>query len=217
MEFVIIIPILLLLCLGILQFSLFFIAKSTLNQATFSGARQGAVNNASLCSIRRGIVKGLVPLYQTSGTAQDIGGYLESLKNAWLKIMGATPGAVNSVSIDILNPGTASFSDFKQTIDGEAAIPNSRLLYRNTSAGSNSKQNIQDANLLKIRVHYCYKVIVPPVRLITKAIATTDSVAFNNTCYGDGGVPLQSDATILMQSAAKKSSIVETLGLCAPF
>ena len=218
-EFAIVIPVLLLLALGILQLSLFFIAKATLNQAAFSGARDGAVNNASLCAIRLGVVKGIAPLYQTSSTPQNVTGYASALANAWAATMLGQLGGINNVSIDMLNPSSASFSDFQQamTVNGDSVqgIPNSRLLYRDTTPGGSSNQSIQDANLLKIRVHYCYKVIVPPVSWVTKNM--TGSSAFDLTCYADGGVPIQSDATVLMQSPAVQSSTLESLGVCNPF
>jgi hypothetical protein len=150
-EFVIIIPILLLLILGTLQFALIYIAKATLNQAAFTGARQGAVSHASLCAIRHGVVKGLTPLYQ-KGDDTSIAGYGLARTRAWVATMKGTFGGPGNVSITLLNPSSKSFKDFQQTVNGKKEIPNSRLLYRSTAVGTNSAQTIQDANLLKIRV-----------------------------------------------------------------
>jgi hypothetical protein len=50
----------------------------------------------------------------------------------------------------------------------EVEIPNDTLMYRSASTDPKaSGVNIQDANLLKIRVHYCYDMYVP---LANKAI-----------------------------------------------
>ena len=214
-EFVIIIPILLLLILGTLQFALIYMAKATLNQAAMTGARQGAVSNASLCAIRRGVVKGLTPLYQGTGNNASVLGYTEARTRAWIATMEGTFGGPGNVSIDLLNPSSKSFSDFQQSVAGKQEIPNSRLLYRNTTVGSSSGQTIQDANLLKIRVHYCYKLIVPTVSTLLKSLHGS-GLSFDSLCYANGGTPLQSDATVLMQSPARKSSTLESIGVCSP-
>jgi hypothetical protein len=204
-EFIIVIPVLILLTLGILQFALFFMAKSTLNQATISGVRDGIVKGGDMCHIRVGIVEGLVPLYQPAGMSRNLGGYLGALANAWTKTMLTAPGDLNNIQIDVLNPTEASFKDFASTkdnvlVDGKTitAIPNARLLYRNTDPGGASGQSIQDANLLSIRVHYCYPVIVWPVKWITEHLNGPTLAA--TACYTNGGIDIQSTATMLMQS-----------------
>lgn len=220
-EFVIVIPVVILLALGILQFALFFIAKSTLNQAAISGVREGIVHNGSRCSIRAGIVKGLAPLYQNAGMQRNLIGYTASLTRAWQRTTLGPSGGLNNVAVQVLNPTPASFQDFASTPnnvlqDGNfiTAIPNARLLYRNTNQGGRSKQSIQDANLLSIRVNYCYPVIVPPVRWLTQTMR--GNTLFDSACYRAGGVPIQSDATMLMQSAAQAILINQAANACGP-
>lgn len=215
-EFVIVIPVLLLLVLGILQLALIYITKSTLNQAAMTGARQGAVENASLCAIRHGVVKGLTPLYLDIGKGNNPANYAVIRGTAWAKTMLGTLGGLDNVKITILNPSKASFSDFAKKVNGKTEIPNSRLLYRNTGLGSASHQTIQDANLLKIRVQYCRKLIVPYVAQALELMHKSDS-GFTGSCYAAGGAALQADATVLMQSPARKSSTLEKIGVCAPF
>ncbi len=62
-EFVIIVPVLLLLIFGILQFAQVYIAKSTLDLAAYDGVRAGTMNNAQMGAIECGIARGLLPLY----------------------------------------------------------------------------------------------------------------------------------------------------------
>ena len=62
-EFIIVLPILLLLCLGILQFGLLYQAKSTLDYAALQAARAGALNNGKSAAMRTGLARGLAPLY----------------------------------------------------------------------------------------------------------------------------------------------------------
>jgi hypothetical protein len=218
-EFVIVIPVLLLMVLGTLQLALIYMAKSTLNQAAMSGARQGAVNHASLCSMRRGVVKGLTPLYLNTSDSDSTLGYYETRARAWGKTMLGVLGGLDNVKITVLNPSSKSFTDFavaNPDDGGKKEIPNSRLMYRSTTLGSQSGQTIQDANLLKIRVQYCYRMIVPYVSTVLATLHKGDS-GFTHSCYVAGGAALSSYATVLMQSPARKSSTIEKIGLCLPF
>ncbi|MBS0213709.1 MAG: pilus assembly protein [Proteobacteria bacterium] len=213
-EFLIVIPVMLLLTLGVLQFALFFMAKSTLDQAAITGAREGIVNNASVCSIRTGVIKGLVPLYQTGNMKRNLAGYGAALANAWTKTTLGAVGGLDNVAIDVINPTRASFRDFATNNnvlqDGTpiTAIPNARLLYRSTNPGTQSRQSIQDANILSIRVNYCDPVIVPPVRWVTQLMTDSgNNAAFGTMCYAAGGIPIQSYANLLMQSPAVQSQV----------
>lgn len=206
-EFIIVLPALLLLVLGAIQFSLVFMAKSTLDNAAFLGVRDGTLNNASVASINEGIAKGLAPLYQYNMQGgQSYANYLLARAQALL--------AVNDpavVSVAVLNPTPAAFQDFGEsaTIGGQTktVIPNSRLMWRSTAVGGSSGENIQDANLLKIRVRYCYPMNVPFIQqaitgMAAAGVLITPTGAFDTACYAGGGMPLQADATMLMQSPA---------------
>ena len=67
----------------------------------------------------------------------------------------------------MVNPSTNSFIDYGVDIDvdgsTETAIPNDNLMYRDSTlvGGGVSSQSIQDANLLKVHVGYCFELIVP--------------------------------------------------------
>lgn len=206
-EFVIVLPALLLLVLGAIQFSLVFMAKSTLDDASFLGVRDGTLNNASVSSIDDGIAKGLTPLYQYNMQGgQSYANYLLARAQALLAVNEPTV-----VSVTVLNPTPAAFQDFGEsvTVGGNTvtAIPNSRLMWRPTTVGGSSGENIQDANLLKIRVRYCFKLDVPFIQqaitgMAAAGILITPVGAFDTACYASGGMPLQSDATMLMQSPA---------------
>lgn len=206
-EFIIVLPALLLLVLGAIQFSLVLMAKSTLDNATFLGVRDGTLNNASVSSINDGIAKGLAPLFQRyMQGGQSYANYLLARAQALLAVNDPTV-----VSVTVLNPTPAAFQDFGEsaTIGGQTAtvIPNSRLMWRSTAVGGSSGENIQDANLLKIRVRYCFKLDVPFIQqtitgMAAAGILITPTGAFDTACYAGGGMPLQADATMLMQSPA---------------
>jgi Flp pilus assembly protein TadG len=151
-EYIIIFPLLLILIMGAIQIALIYQAKFTLNYATFMGARQGALKNANLNSIKDGVAAGLTPLFMRwSGSG--------------------TPGLVDLskarviATIEVFNPMTAEVKIISPTQAAFAAIagagteiPNDNLMYR---SGSGDGMSIQDANLLKVRVTYCVKLVVP--------------------------------------------------------
>ncbi len=149
-EFLILIPVLLLLVLGAMQVALIYQAKSTLNYAVFMGARQGALKNASLTSIKDGVAAGMTPLFMRTSSAP----FLDDLAKA--RII-STIEVFNPMTsrVEIISPTKAAVSALSS---GGTEIPNDNLMYR---SGSGDGMSIQDANLLKVRVTYCVKLVVP--------------------------------------------------------
>jgi len=225
-EFIIIIPVLLLLIMGILQFALVYNAKITLNYAAFETARAGSLNNASMESMQAAFARTMAALYTTqAGTdsSDSDRGIFWARKKIWEQINE------ERVDITLINPSPASFLDHGITIDGETQIPSDILMYRDaTVVTDNSNQNIQDANLLKVHIGYCYELLVPFVnRILWTAMrySKTDSVptgfpdypesrfgrpatgTFNEACIKDEysqsgymGIPIYAQSIIRMQS-----------------
>lgn len=152
-EFLIVLPSLLLIVFGILQYALIYQARSALNHAAFVGARQGALSGGSLTAIRDGVASGLTPLFMRVDFARDLAmpDLVKARMIATLEIFNP-----NTASIAILNPTTDAFN----ALNVNGVIPNDNLMYRSASGGGVS---IQDANLLKIQVTYCFKLVVPLV------------------------------------------------------
>jgi uncharacterized protein (UPF0333 family) len=212
-EYIVMLPLLLLLLLGIVQFGLMFVAKTALDLAAFDGARNGAVENASATAIRSGIAEGLLPLYDVGIPETNTITYAQTLEDrAYVDTVVANP---LTVRIQVLNPTPADFQNFGTTIDYlepngqmgtyQNAIPNARLLYNTKTAGN---VTIQDANVLRIRVDYCYHLIVPFVNTIIDTTMKLDpGSAWDLQCYEQGGVPLVADGTALMQSPAVQSEL----------
>jgi uncharacterized membrane protein YgcG len=154
-EFLVILPALILLVFGIIQFALMYQTRATLNHATLLAARAGAMHNGDMAQMRAALARGLTPLFASEATAA---GYA----NAWLRAQQeASPGYA---AIDVLNPTAAAFNDFERPrLDGNGGgeLPNDTLNYRNTSTGGGSNISIQDANLLHVRINYCMRLIVP--------------------------------------------------------
>ncbi|MEC5409508.1 TadE family protein [Paraburkholderia sp. MPAMCS5] len=158
-EFIVIAPLLLFVCFGTLQFVLLYQAKSTLDVAVLEAAREGAVNHGSMQAMRSGLARGLAPIYAREATAAGAAAALTKAQ-----------ADANSLSIiTVLNPTSAAVRDYARPryYPEEAAtyteIPNDSLMYRDSSiaASASSRMNIQDANILKIHVHYCYNMYVP--------------------------------------------------------
>jgi hypothetical protein len=159
-EYIIILPALLMLVLGAVQFALLYQIKSTLNYAVFIGARQGAVKNASGNAIKDGIAAGMTPLF-TFGP--DMVSMMKGRAIAMIEVFNPL-----TTSVTVVSPTTKAADDF--AIDdpedtsnpkSKRVIPNDNLTYRPTDVGGQSGLNIQDANLVKIRVTYCAKLVVP--------------------------------------------------------
>lgn len=213
-EFIIVLPILLLLCLGILQFGLLYQAKSTLDYAALQAARAGALNNGKSAAMKSGLARGLTPLYARTAS---FAGQQQALLASHADLM--KPG---SYQIDVINPTSAAMQDFGRTGEYAGAnvqqIPNDTLMFRNTTAGSSSGLTIQDANLLKIRVTYCYEMYVPFANrtifslmnkindIYSTGAPGTEIPLAPNACYalstveGTWRIPLESEAIVRMQT-----------------
>ncbi|WP_396333336.1 TadE/TadG family type IV pilus assembly protein [Burkholderia anthina] len=214
-EFAIGLPVLLLLCLGIVQFGLLYQAKSTVNYATLMAARAGAVNNGQRSAMLDGFAHGLAPLFAHSiGLAQQQTAALSARAEA------LNPGVT---TLTVLNPPPSALADFGRSsyYAGKTVkeIPNDTLMYRDSRPGASSGLSIQDANLLKISMTYCYDLYVPFVNHVIFALVNgvsniystgqtggTGLAASANGCYGyssvTGGfrIPLASEAIVRMQS-----------------
>lgn len=150
-EFLIAVPVFLFLLLLIFQLVLIYRAKTTLDYAALEAARAGAVNNADVGEMKGGLARGLMPLYATeTGVA---GTY-----KAWIKTKA---DLVLNADIEIVSPTRQTWDEFKERqYDGKFALPNDNLAFRRRTIGA-SGVNVQDANILKIRVRYDYPLIVP--------------------------------------------------------
>ena len=208
-EFLIIMPLLLFIGMGVMQFGLVYHAKSMLNYATFEAARTGAVNNGQIDIMRKELGYRLAPVFGGTGSLRD--GTQAIVRS---KVIANDPTATK---IEILNPTSATFAEHgaaKSVEDSHGnqrdvvAIPNSHLRSRDHQKIKSDGLNIQDANLLKIRVTYGYQMQlpfldmeVPGMRLAMRTVmlhADPDNWMF----YLRGMLPIQSTATVRMQSEA---------------
>lgn len=119
----------------------------------------------------------------------------------------------------LVSPSQSSFDDFgvdyelvgemNPTTDshllGTRTIPNDNLMYRSSATGALSGQSIHDANLIQVHVNYCADMVVPFVSQVLSGILQTSASLgdFGRNCTtAFGGMPIFSQATMRMQSAA---------------
>lgn len=203
-EFIIVAPVALLLIYATIQIAMVFQAKTALDYAVFSAAREGAVHGATLESIKRGFSVGMAPFYTYEPDPQ------------------AVPYAVDRVYEHIddglvvfsrLNPPETVFSDFSSILEKDAAtgwnsLPNDNLMYRDASSGNASQLSIQDANLLKIGVLYCYPLSFPVVNTVISKLAETGGLPNGKYCNSKSkysrphqpSLPIVASAIVRMQS-----------------
>jgi len=220
-ETVVVIFVTLLLLLGIIQFALIYSAKTTLTYAAFEAARAGAVNYADRTAIEYALARGLAPLYTSVTPAQSSvsSAKVSEVKNSRDRIW-AELTAGDYTCIERINPSTNAF-----TAHGIAdpsgrfskVIPNDNLLYR--SALPKAGVSIQDANLLKLRITYCYPMYVPIISNTIKRLMglmadpdpipgwTTPSIgSFTTKCYQDDRFPIVAQGIARMQTPAKNDT-----------
>ena len=195
-EFVIVIPVLILLIFGTIQIGLIYSAKVTLNYATFQSARLGATNNATYSALRRGLIRGLAPLYTTSSDLDGIKTDIALGINSNAQRRDAKSEVDSYTRIIRLSPTTDAFASYSDNtnVDGTVQIPNDNLMFR-PSNDSFDGANLQDANLLKIRVQYCYKLMVPIVnRIIASLSQLNDNANVGDSRFADRNRGVANDA-----------------------
>ncbi len=188
-EFVIVIPIILGLTLAMIQAGFVMMGKSLLNYATFEAARAGALENARLEPIQKGLARGLIPLYGGGKTSSAI---LTSFIKAQADLS-------THATIQILSPTKEAFADYAITENNIRQIPNDNLSFRPASVSNHSGVNIQDANLLKIRVIYGYK----PFSIARPFLTVLGTLNPEHRAYYQAGrIPIVAHAVVRMQSPA---------------
>lgn len=216
-EFVIVGPIAILLTFVLLQAGLLYMAKLTLNNATFMAARHGAVNGAQASAIRTSLAKGLVPFYQDAFESSD----LARLAKAYAKATVAVETRLD-VGLDILSPSEEAFRVYGIAHSGVTTIPNDNIEFRTAAPVHGASISLRDANLLRIKVTYAYELKVPLMQAIVKRVmcplVTGDSDVRgwrkpslwagggmpDCAYYLRGRVPIVSYATVQMHSPATR-------------
>jgi TadE-like protein len=203
-EFAVVGPILTLIGTTILQYALMFNAKNLVNHASFMAARAGTMGNAKLSSVEMAYARALIPLY---GGGRDAG----ELAQTFVKVQTDMAG---NAKLEMLNPTKESFDDWgdedlRQKY-GARAIPNSSLAFKDPNEiKGNSGQNIQDANLIKLKITHGYELKVPLAgTMIQFMMKWMDNGrdSFATEMYSKRRIPLVTHVTMQMQSDAIEPS-----------
>jgi len=198
-EFLIVMPVMLLLIFAAIQFVFIYQTKITLNYATFEATRAGSLENATREPIEHGFTRGITPLFTRFSTKDNKEDELAA-KVLSARELAREEVAKGFVKIERLNPTARAFSSlYDPTVfvdTGVKEIPNDNLSFRG--------EGLQDANLLKLRVTYCMRLIVPIVdKLIVEVVLAVTKDSFEKDCLeNEGRFPIVSHAIIRMQSAA---------------
>ncbi|NVK86596.1 MAG: pilus assembly protein [Gammaproteobacteria bacterium] len=221
-EFIILLPIFFIILFGIFEATYIYRAKVTFNNATFEAARSGAIHHARITEMRAALRRGMLPLY-TRGQADNRG-----VARARVRVEAAER-LINAGrrSVEIINPTREMFQRFSVTryieFDGDrngavrrTFLPNDHLITRSTRAervptvvldnnGNPRTQDenvsIQDANLLKIKTHWCYELKVPILRDLVSCV-------LNQTCLGILPRPSREQLACSAMGAANGSSYI---------
>lgn len=190
--------------LGILQLGLLYVAKHTVQHATYLAARAGAVEHGSRDAMRQYFAKGLVPLVARSPSDLAAGPSAQAVGRAYAAAF-VDASRPDRTRITVVNPRSASFDDFEGRENGTLQIPNR---FDRTKVGARSRQTLADANVLRLRIDYCAELIVPFVdRLITSTLQRLDADAFRQQCYAARRLPIVGHATVQMHSAARRGEV----------
>ena len=216
-ETLIVMFVTLILLFGIIQFGLFYNAKTVLNYAAFEAARAGSLNYGSPQAINYALARSLAALESSSGTSQ-----YERYLNSQTKYLDRID-AGDSICVERINPPVSS-PHWQPSAEADGYfsryIPNDHLRYR--SAQIKQGMSIQEANLLKIRVTYCHAIIVPFYATIIKRLMLTSAIdedpdplpdyvapnvgQFAAQCYQNDSVPIEAQAIMRMQTPVRDYS-----------
>jgi hypothetical protein len=203
-ELLLALPVVMLLGLGIAQFTLIYQAKHALDYALTQAARQGAVDHASRESIRAGLAAGLAPyLYGAS----DWAGLLAAEARAGQHVdQGAAAGWIR---LRQRSPSRESFDDWAEPaldtmgapIPGLVEIANDNLdnrrlrmqpvsglagVHLSEPIGRLSGQTLADANLLRLELIYGVRLSVPVVgALIVRSLSLWNGCSLAGQWPGD--------------------------------
>jgi hypothetical protein len=234
-ELAIAMPMFVMLIFVIAELGLMYQAKSLLDVASLAAARAGAVNGGDPGRMRATAANTMSPLYAPgrglagaalasrtdAGIPHAVGSTSTMPGPGTSTINSAGGGAQRGIEVGIISPTSQMVQDFRVNRTyrkGQAAvavIPNDNLMYRSTALRNGV--NVQDANLLKIRVTYLYETKMPLTRYFFTPFMNSNltAVIFGGEAEGGAGmardtnwrIPLVSYATVRMQSDFREGSL----------
>ena len=223
-EMVVISFVTLLLLFSIIQFALLYNAKTVLNYAAFEAARIGALNYSHPQSMRLALAQKLAILEPVDSDPND---------TSYQKLVDQQTAFMSNFDsiacIRRINPPSSSSHWVGNQLAAQtsSSILNDHLIHRDATPLGDPLQSIQDANLLKISVTYCPKMIVPIVSTAIKRLmlvayhdsdpdpidgweVTVDPISFHKQCYENDRFPMVAQALVRMHTPAGKYGYSDT-------
>jgi TadE-like protein len=194
-------PIVMLLGMSILQWSLLFFSRTSIEFALTQAAREGAQGNALVANIEAGLARGMIPFWGLGISGQP----LDAALPAALLRLGAEK-ATGALVWTQIAPTEESFTDWavpaRDALGDEIAsvveIPNDALQFVKKSVGASSGQTLKDANLLKLEIRYGVPlnvpIIAPIVVRIMEQINSCPSAPTSDTVLGTIRLPTATSA-----------------------
>lgn len=188
-EFVIVLPWLALVLLGMAQLALLLLVRSQLNLATWQAARHASMHNATPAALRHGLLAGLAGM-QPAQAPPGLTDLYQRVTLARMQLDHPLP----LVRIERLMPIPACFRDWG------SPLPNQLLHLRDRRRGPLSGLSVQECNVLKVRVVYAYRPVMPVVRQVW--LATMRQLVPHEPLYRAGRIPVETVAVVHMHSDA---------------
>jgi hypothetical protein len=213
----------LLILLSLLHFGFMYNAKTVLNYAAYEAARAGSLNYGSPQAMNYALARVLASLETSPAPDKDFYDifYYQTSQDAAIEMVDKGQfvcmqriSPTNDNGHWLRDPEAGAL--LPKALPYTSYIPNDHLVYRSAAPDANGL-SIQDANLLKIKVTYCPKIITPIIgitmkRLMLQDYADTDPDPlegwtvpttlgkFTKACYEDDRIPIVSQAVIRMQT-----------------
>lgn len=211
-EFMTIGPLIFILGMTGIQYTLMYNAKTNLTYASYEAARAGAIENADPKAIQAGLLKGFLPyLSAGNGSNGDVSDSAQLLQTI-------TTSETPFMKVEIINPNKKAFDDFNdETLQrllktDHKVIPNKQTDIENLkdTQGKTSGITIEEANVLKLRITYGYKPSIPLVgNMFAQAydLLSGPQDTFNTMLFAANRVPIVVDVSSQMLSPAVQNGL----------
>lgn len=201
-EFLLVATPLLMLGMGSLEASYWYITRQASSLALFEAARAAATHHASPQSIELAFEKALHPLFTPAGQYANPATRMQAYFQRITQKTGQAPWR-----IVIKSPNQTDFTDFQRKDlliaqqTGRPAIDNNYQYeqYLRTGTGKSSGHHIFQANTLQIELTYPYQALIPGISQLFRMLAGKGS-AYDAQLMDQGILPIKQTLSISMQS-----------------
>ncbi|MFV9475202.1 TadE/TadG family type IV pilus assembly protein [Advenella sp. RU8] len=201
-EFLLVAAPLLMLGMGSIEASYWYITRQASSLALFEAARAAATSHANPQNIEQAFEKALQPLFVPAGNFTSPSARMLAYFSSIQKKTGLAPWR-----IVIKNPNQADFIDFQRKDlpisqqTGLPAIDNNYQYeqHQRSGTGTFSGHNIFQANTLQIELTYPYRALIPGLGQLFRLLADNQQ-DYDKQLMRQGILPIKQTLSISMQS-----------------